>query len=840
MAQPVPYVLGYSFQGWQISNANRPLPADKLEGELSSIANTISQTLANLKLIQRDDTGLANQSVGYDQLKTELVLGLRQPTAWATNTFYSKLDTVFVGGIMYRATRDHTSGVFASDNANGNWQLIANLTTGTNNVSALEALVGVGFPTRIATNNWAQRVIAGTGGEITSTNGDGVLGNPTFSLPAALTFTGKTVTGGTFVSGAFNGSLGATTPSAVAATTVAATGQISSSLATGAAPFVIASATLVANLYAARSALADAANSLNVTADLSFNGHKGTGAADGTLATDLVTLRQSQNQSAAHSTTVAGTVDAITIAMSPASSGVYALNEIFKWTSAGANATTTPTINKDGRGALTLTRNGGAALLAGDTGPVGFECSGIYDGVNVVLQNPQTALGVSLIVSSARANSIGTLQDILPAAGDGVTYCDAALQTLISQTSNIMILPGNYRFKSQILIQQYVNIVSNSTPALAGGAKFNFDNFTGATWDATLTGLISVKGSAAYNSLIEGIAVRIVVAPPANTDGISHNTRVRIRNCTVSGAANTLRDAFRADGSGNCDLSLWEENIHAPTWDGPCAANAFHVTRGTDTSNMLGLRCVDIGATAYGFWDESSYGGRYLNCGGGYHGTVAFMSGDNTGTYNLPNNATVWDGCYCDSGFSVTPYQVWTPGLILSPQGTKPTAGTNVRMRNAMLYAQDVGGFVINDQLNFAAVPTDVFTEGSPSSLFTRIGRSLLSMRMADGYLYSLAAAGADPWTVAGTGFQITRSGVKQLDFGDTSGRVTASSGLIMGELIIQKNYTVATLPAAATALKGARAYVTDATSTTFNAAAVGGGANLIGVTCNGSAWLIG
>jgi hypothetical protein len=42
------------------------------------------------------------------------------------------------------------------------------------------------------------RTITGTANEITVVNGDGVSGNPTLSLPAALTFTSKTVTGGTF------------------------------------------------------------------------------------------------------------------------------------------------------------------------------------------------------------------------------------------------------------------------------------------------------------------------------------------------------------------------------------------------------------------------------------------------------------------------------------------------------------------------------------------------------------------------------------------------------------------------------------------------------------------
>lgn len=65
-------------------------------------------------------------------------------------------------------------------------------------LQAIGALTGTGILVRTASGVWAQRTILGTANEITLTNGDGVAGNPTASLPAALTFTGKTVTGGTF------------------------------------------------------------------------------------------------------------------------------------------------------------------------------------------------------------------------------------------------------------------------------------------------------------------------------------------------------------------------------------------------------------------------------------------------------------------------------------------------------------------------------------------------------------------------------------------------------------------------------------------------------------------
>lgn len=64
--------------------------------------------------------------------------------------------------------------------------------------------------------------IAGTAGEITASASTGAV---TLSLPAALTFTGKTVTGGTFNS-TFNGTLGATTPASAAVTTLTASGLV--------------------------------------------------------------------------------------------------------------------------------------------------------------------------------------------------------------------------------------------------------------------------------------------------------------------------------------------------------------------------------------------------------------------------------------------------------------------------------------------------------------------------------------------------------------------------------------------------------------------------------------
>ena len=73
-----------------------------------------------------------------------------------------------------------------------------------NDLAALEGLSSTGIAVRTGSDAWTQRAITGTSGEIAVTNGDGVSGAPTLGLPASLTFTGKTVTGGTFTSPAIN------------------------------------------------------------------------------------------------------------------------------------------------------------------------------------------------------------------------------------------------------------------------------------------------------------------------------------------------------------------------------------------------------------------------------------------------------------------------------------------------------------------------------------------------------------------------------------------------------------------------------------------------------------
>lgn len=71
-------------------------------------------------------------------------------------------------------------------------------------LNALASNATNGLWARTGAGTGSARTLTGTAAEITVTNGDGVGGNPTFSIPAAVTFTGKTITGGTYTSPTIN------------------------------------------------------------------------------------------------------------------------------------------------------------------------------------------------------------------------------------------------------------------------------------------------------------------------------------------------------------------------------------------------------------------------------------------------------------------------------------------------------------------------------------------------------------------------------------------------------------------------------------------------------------
>jgi hypothetical protein len=93
-------------------------------------------------------------------------------------------------GIIYTFSLDAEA---IADTFDGTYQPIDQTL---NALTALDSTAGLLVQT--AADTFIKRTLTGTAAEITVTNSDGVSGAPTLSLPASLTFTSKTITGGTY------------------------------------------------------------------------------------------------------------------------------------------------------------------------------------------------------------------------------------------------------------------------------------------------------------------------------------------------------------------------------------------------------------------------------------------------------------------------------------------------------------------------------------------------------------------------------------------------------------------------------------------------------------------
>lgn len=123
----------------------------------------------------------------------------------------------------------------------------------------------------------------------------------------------------------------------------------------------------------------------SATADLPMGTNKHTGVGNGSARTHYGAIGQLQDGDITELGSVAGTVDVITAALTPAITA-YAAGQMFTFIPSGAN-TTNVTIDINGVGAVAITKRGTTALVAGDIA-VDSENIIIYDGTQFQLINP--------------------------------------------------------------------------------------------------------------------------------------------------------------------------------------------------------------------------------------------------------------------------------------------------------------------------------------------------------------------------------------------------------------------------------------------------------------------
>src|SRR6267143_592016 len=74
MSDPSPYVVTYSFSGFQASSPTTPLPAPKVDAELANIAAAVAALIAAMKDVRRSDGALKSGIVTLDSFAQGLQL----------------------------------------------------------------------------------------------------------------------------------------------------------------------------------------------------------------------------------------------------------------------------------------------------------------------------------------------------------------------------------------------------------------------------------------------------------------------------------------------------------------------------------------------------------------------------------------------------------------------------------------------------------------------------------------------------------------------------------------------------------------------------------------------
>jgi hypothetical protein len=185
-------------------------------------------------------------------------------------------------------------------------------------------------------------------------------------------------------------------------------------------------------------------------ANLPMGGYVHTNVGLATVRTNYPSAGQVQDGTLTYLTSVSGT-DTIT-ATAPISMSAYATGQVFRFISAGANTTTSVTLNINSIGAKNITKNGTTALAASDI-PSGAVVMVIYDGTQFQLATlpayvapfglstnntwtgKQTFTGTTSLISSKFTNAIEAVTVSATAATGTINY-DVTTQSVLYYTSN--------------------------------------------------------------------------------------------------------------------------------------------------------------------------------------------------------------------------------------------------------------------------------------------------------------------------------------------------------------------------------------------------------------------
>jgi len=322
----------------------------------------------------------------------------------------------------------------------------------------------------------------------------------------------------------------------------------------------------------ANNTLNDIASSL--TASLAYDGQTApvanlpmatyahTGVGNATVRTMYASAGQVQDNTFSYLTSVSGT-DTIT-ALASVSMTAYAAGQVFRFIAAGANTTTSVTLNINSIGAKAITKNGTTALAIGDI-PAGSVVVVTYDGTQFQISNI-----ASISVSSFTAGTTGFTPST---ATTGAVTLAGTLNVANGGTGASTLTSGS------VVVGNGTSAVSLVAPSTSG----NVLTSNGTTWTSAANSSVGIgqtwqlptraSGTSYTNSTGKPIQVLLTIGQSLSGSG---TTTVVVGGVTIvnssygsnaTGSNQPISFAFIVPNStaytvtvtSGCILSVWAE-----------------------------------------------------------------------------------------------------------------------------------------------------------------------------------------------------------------------------------------------------------------------------------------